>query len=176
MESKGIENFKYHNIIFSVIFHVFLLFTFLSIFFWTIISKSESKSLYNEIDEGINSVISEIQLPKDIYTEDSYKYLKSYFKGEDLTYSKNNKTLFQYNITIIVLLLITFIAIYLVRKYICKDFNMNLGEILLENIIVLIIVGGIEYYFFTQIASKYVPIVPSYMPNLLKDKLNKQLN
>jgi hypothetical protein len=34
-------------------------------------------------------------------------------------------------------------------------------------------VGAIEYFFFMNIASKYVPVKPSYLPSVVKSELEK---
>ena len=164
----------YSHLFFSVVLHIFLLFTFLSIFFWTVIADLESNTLYNEIYNGLNDLLKDIHISKDIYTDDVYNYLKAFFSGENIALNKNNNLLFQFNATIIVLLLFIVLATYFVRHFICGQ-ELNVTSIIIENIIVLIFVGLIEYYFFNHFASKYVPVMPSYLPTLLTEELKKQL-
>lgn len=166
---------SYSHIFFSIVLHIFLLFSFLSIFFWTIISDLETKTLYNEIFNGLDNILKDVNIPKDLFTDDVYNYLKARFSGQDITLTKNNDLLFKFNITIIVLLFVIVLVTYFVKYFICGQ-SMEIGTIIIENVIVLIFVGLIEYYFFTDFASKYVPIKPSYLPTLLKDELKKQLN
>ncbi len=162
----------YINFFYSVYLHVFLLFCFLTIFFWTIISKTEAKTLNNEIVSGINDGLKDIHIDKQIFSDDAVEYLKKYYEGQDSTVSRNNKNLLQFNIAFIVILLIGFLACIFVRYVICGK-NINWLEVIGENIIILLLVGGIEYYFFMNIASKYVPVMPSYLPNVVKEDIKK---
>ena len=158
---------EYSHVFFSIVLHIFLLFTFLSIFFWTVISKLEARTLNNEINEGIKTQVSKINIPKSIYTDNIHNYLEAYFSGDNIARTKNNSLLKTFNISIIILLLFVVLATYFVRFFICKQ-ELDVMTIIIENIIVLMIVGGIEYYFFTNFASKFVPVMPSYLLTLLK--------
>ena len=135
-----------------------------------IVAPAESKSLNGELNKAINEEISKIKLPENVFTDEKYNYLKAYFSGQDITLQKNNNLLVQFNITIIVFLLIIFLAITFVRKCICNE-SIHFGELLIENIIVLIFAGMIEYYFFMNFASKYIPVLPSFMPSVVQSKL-----
>ena len=89
--------------------------------------------------------------------------------------SDNNKLLLKLNICIIVLLFCIILASYFVRYFICNE-ELNLWSIIIENILGLIVIGIIEYYFFINYASKYIPVLPSYLPTILNEKLTKKLN
>lgn len=176
----------YTNLFFSVFLHVLLLFIFLTIFFWSVIKNTESHSLYSEIDNSINSGLKCVNIneffPKtesekiESFIENNEKEVKNYFDGyfskEDSTYKRNNSQLLQFNIVIIVLLFFGLLATIFVRYLICGK-TLNLGEIIGENILILIFVGAIEYYFFMNVASKYVPVKPSYMPSVVQKKINE---
>ena len=162
----------YINFFYSVYLHIFLLFCFLTIFFWLVISKTEAKTLNNEIVSGVKEGLKNIHISDQIFTDNGVNYLKKYYEGQDSTVVRNNKNLLQFNIVFIIMLLIGFIACIFVRYVFCGK-NINWFEVIGENIIILLIVGGIEYYFFMNIASKYVPIMPSYLPNVVKNKINK---
>lgn len=161
----------YINFFYSVYLHVFLLFCFLTIFFWFVISKTEAKTLNKEIVQGITNSLKNVNISTDIFTENADKYLEEYYKGQDSTVARNNKNLQQFNIAFIVMLFIGFLASIYVRYIFCGK-NINWGEVIGENLIILLLVGGIEYYFFMNIASKYVPVMPSYLPKVVKKKLN----
>lgn len=162
----------YINFFYSVYLHVFLLFCFLTIFFWTIISKTEEKTLNDEIVSGINDGLKDVHIDKKIFTDNAVDYLNKYYEGQNSTVSRNNKNLLQFNIAFIVMLLIGLLACIFVRYVICGK-NINWLEVIGENLIILLLVGGIEYYFFMNIASKYVPVMPSYLPNVVKDDIDK---
>ena len=163
---------NYINLFFSIYMHITLLFIFLTIFFWTVISKTESDSINNEINNNIKDGLKDIHISKNIFTDESLNYMKKYYQGQDDTVVKNNDQLLQFNIAFIVILLIGLFGCIFVRYVICSK-NFDIWEVILENILVLILVGAIEFYFFMNIASKYVPVLPSYLPNVVKNKIDK---
>jgi len=162
----------YINLFFSVYLHTFLLFCFLTILFWLIIRKTESDSINNEIVNSINSNLKNIHISDGIFTDSEGKYLKTLYEGKNLTVERNNNQLFMFNIVFIVLLLVGLLSSIFVRYMFCKQ-GFNWLEVIGENIIILIMVGAIEYFFFMNIASKYVPVKPSYLPSVVKSELEK---
>ena len=94
----------YSHLFFSILLHIFLLFVFLSVFFWFIISKIENKNINDEIFNMIKNNLSEVHIPKSILTDDIYNYLQKYFSGKNITVETNNKLLLKFNICVIVLL------------------------------------------------------------------------
>jgi hypothetical protein len=161
----------YINFFYSVYLHVFLLFCFLTIFFWTVISKTEAKSLNREITNGIDQGLKNVHISDKLFDKSEQEYMRQYYKGKDSTVTRNNTHLLQFNIAFIVMLLIGFLASIFVRYVLCGK-NINWLEVIGENVIILLLVGGIEYYFFMNIASKYVPVMPSYLPNVVKKKID----
>lgn len=165
----------YINLFYSVYIHLFLLFVFLSIFFWTVISKTESRSINNEITRSVNAGLKNFKIPSQYVTDSNGSYLLGLYQGQDITVSRNNDQLFQMNIIIAVLIFIGLLATIYVRYAFCGKL-FDIFEVLGENGLILIMVGAIEYYFFTRIASKYVPVKPSYLPSVVKEKLNSMKN
>ncbi len=161
---------SYVNLFYSVYLHVFLLFCFLTIFFWLVISKTEKKSINGEITNGISEGLKNVNISNQILTSDVENYLKTYYSGQDKTVERNNNNLLTFNIAFIVILLLGFLLALFVRYILCKQ-NIGILEVIGENILILIFVGGIEYYFFMNIASKYVPIKPSYLPSVVAKKI-----
>lgn len=161
----------YINLFYSVYLHIFLLFCFLTLFFWLVISKMESKTINNEIVSGIKNGLKDIRISEQILNKDVKNYFENFYGGIDHTVARNNSQLLQFNISFIVLLLIGFLGSVFVRYKFCRK-GFNVMEVLGENILILILVGGIEYYFFMTIASKYVPVMPSYLPNVVRKKIH----
>lgn len=153
----------YINFFYSLIIHISIIFVFLSILFWTLISKTEEKALYDQINKSIENELSKITINSSIFTESDYKYLKQMYSQENETKKRNNNMLKILNISIIVLLSVLVIISLFIRYYICNN-KIDIKEILIENFVILLIVGLIEYLFFKFIASKYVPILPSEIP------------
>ena len=162
----------YINLFFSIYLHVTLLFIFLTIFFWTVISKTESDSINKEINNNIKDGLKNIHISNNIFTDKSLDYMKKYYQGQYDTVTRNNNQLLEFNIAFIVILIIGLIGCIFVRYVICSK-NFDIWEVILENILILILVGAIEFYFFMNIASKYVPVLPSYLPNVVKNKIDK---
>lgn len=174
----------YTNLFFSVYLHVLLLFIFLTIFFWTVIKNTESHSLYSEVNDSIEKGLKNIKLSDFVsgnlgssleeYVSENEQKVKDYFDGyfadEDMTYKRNNSQLLKMNIVIIILLFVGLIGTIFVRYMICGN-KLDFMEIIGENILILILVGAVEYYFFMNVASKYVPVKPSYMPSVVQDKI-----
>lgn len=163
---------QYINLFFSVYLHIFLLFCFLTVFFWIVISKTEAQTINKEIVSGVNKNLQNVHISNKIFTEPAANYVQKYYEGENSVVKRNNNELFTFNIAFIVLLLIGFLTGIFVRYAFCGK-GINWTEVILENLIVLILVGGIEYYFFMNIASKYVPVLPSYLPNVVKSEFDK---
>ncbi len=164
-------NEYYVNLFFSIFLHILLLFIFLTIFYWTVISKTESKTLYTELNKGIDNNLSNIHISKDILTPKTIQILESFYAGKNETVERNNKQLLEFNIVIIVFIFIAFLITYAVRRLFCKQ-GFNFTEVIGENILILGIVGFIEYMFFMNIASKYVPILPSFLPKAIQKSID----
>ena len=172
----------YTNLFFGVILHVLLLFIFLTIFFWTVIRNVESKSLYQELDDNIKKGLKDVNIVSELENlgvsgteiqeiQDIKKYYDGYFSVEDQTFKNNNSQLLLFNIVIIVLIAFSLFATIFVRYLICGQ-TLNFMEIIGENLLVLVLVGIIEYFFFMQIASKFVPVKPSYITEVIKKHID----
>lgn len=153
------------NLLISVTLHVFLLFVFLSILFWIIISPTETKTFASELDKSINDIDYTLKAPKEFKD-----YLLAIYDENNITQEKNNSMLFLLNITIIVLLFV--ILITQITFHHLSGKTVQYGEIIVENIIILIFVGAIEFLFFKNIASNYIPVKPSYMTDVIKQNIN----
>ena len=161
---------NYIDLFYSVYLHLFLLFVFLIIFFWVVISKTESKAINNEITKSIKAGLKNFKLPHNYVTETNGNYLLGLYKEKDNTVERNNNQLLEMNISIVILILVSLLATVFIVYMSCGKLFDVFG-VLSENVLILILVGAIEYYFFTNIASKYVPVKPSYLPQVVKEKL-----
>lgn len=150
-----------NNLLISVTLHILLLLIFLTIFYWLVISKTESKALNKELINSINSIQDQIEIDPSIKT-----FLLNLYSSKDITQDKNNDILLLLNIVLIVaLFIILVLEIYLSGP------KVNFKNILIENLWILLFVGGIEYTFFNSIAAKYVPVKPSYMTDIIAEKI-----
>lgn len=153
------------NLLISVTLHISLLFIFLSILFWTVISPTESRSFDSELDKSIDNINYKQKVPKEVKD-----YLLTVYSNKNITQEKNNNLLLTMNISIIVVLIILLIT--QVVFHTLRGGQVNYGEIILENIVILIIVGIIEFFFFKNIASRYIPVKPSYMTEVIKKSID----
>tara|TARA_B100000035_G_C20749150_1_gene443181 strand:- start:42 stop:545 length:504 start_codon:yes stop_codon:yes gene_type:complete len=140
------------------------------VFFWKIISKLETKSINKEI-------IDKIPIPKSFNSDDPVRLLTSYSSLtlpkdsiEEPNVSRHNKLLFKMNIIIIIIFLIGLISTIYVRYKFCGKL-FDVFEVVSENILILLGVGALEYYFFSNIASKFVPVKASELPKTVADDL-----
>jgi hypothetical protein len=69
------------------------------------------------------------------------------------------------------MLIFTVLVSFSVSKALCS--KINLGDILLENLIIFFFVGIIELLFFKFIILKYIPAYPSDVKNMLLEELKK---
>jgi hypothetical protein len=51
----------------------------------------------------------------------------------------------------------------------------GLSHLLVELIVAFSLVGFIEFWFFTNVASKFVPVKPSFLESYLKEKVSSYL-
>jgi hypothetical protein len=56
-----------------------------------------------------------------------------------------------------------------------KGKNIDTIKIIIENAIVFSFVGGIEFLFFTKIASKYVPVTPDMLSDTILERVKYKL-
>ena len=180
--------------ILNILFHVLILFTFLTIFFFTYISATEKKATQDAINNIINnqskSILSEIDnLDKKIGEKidwDKFKEISENIVNSDIDYDKttdgesikdNNNNIFWTSIYIIIALIVVIIG-YIVWHIYYKNNQLKIGEILKENFIIFLFVGTIEFLFFVYIVSKYTPTTPDIVgiTAIEKIKENIQLN
>jgi hypothetical protein len=158
------------NYIFSISIKVLYLFLFLSCFFYIIVQKQVTDHLSDNLSDILYENYKKNQIEKD-----QYNLLLSYYNSspndklehEDKTIRYNN-LLYILNICFIIFFLIIPMVIYYVSKFIFNK-DIPIGQILIFNIILYILVGIIEYTFFTQIASKYVPVTDGEILNIIKN-------
>ena len=86
---------------------------------------------------------------------------------------ENNDNL--YNESICLLLMISLGLVILICYFMFRKININLKFILMENFVIFTFVGLIEIYFFLNVASKYVPIMPDSAMTTIFERLKTLL-
>lgn len=163
----------YINFFYILIFHVFMLFTVLSIIFWFIFSKTDDRKLYNNINKAIVNDTTDITINRTLLTESVYTTLSELYSNNNDFKIQNNNNILTLNISIVVLLLILFIFTIFTRYFICGN-SVDIKKIIIENIFILIIVSSFEILFFKYFTNNYVSILPSEITSLIKENIEKK--
>ena len=164
------------HFIMNIILHIIILFTFLSGFFFFFISNAEESAFKEEIgnliENNIKRIVDDNDSVKDYVREINpvLKSLSGIYNHPD-RFSTERNILVKFSSVFVILLLIgVFLTIFVTIKFAC-DFDLSIKDLVIENIIIFIFVGIIEYLFFTRIAIKYVPAPPSLLINTVINAL-----
>ncbi len=183
MKSSPVFNFGI-----NVSLHVILIFLFLSGFFFFYITKLETSIFNQQIDNFINEQLKNIKINENdnqqvygVYNlitlslgKEAPQKIVDIFKPPSDLVEENNKWLFRLTLGICIFLILLFIMVLFIKIYSC-NYNVPLFSIIIENIVIFIFVGIVEFLFFKNIASKYVPIKPSLMINTIIDTFTSNL-
>ncbi len=153
----------------NIFLHSVILFIFLSLFYMYYISELTSIHLNNEL----------VSIMKDNIKNSNYKILNSYYYDyyknmyvdEDISKKEINERVFNL-IYLILGILITLLVLFIIYLLGTESLvMMDVLSIFFENILTFMCIGGIEYMFFTNVASKYIPVKPSFVYNTLLSKI-----
>ena len=158
----------------DIYIHILLVITVLSLAFWLFLSKIETKSLQGEVKDQLGKIIDNFNptdtTKKTLKLVDYDEILKLYNGKPSREIIDYNDSLLKFNIIIIITLLLSFIMIWVVLKINCGK-EVPVGKIFLENIGLFILVGLIEVLFFKEIATKFIPVEPSFIMKTVKDNI-----
>lgn len=174
--------------------HVLILFTFLTIFFFAYISKLEKQNLdqvtSSMIEEKTDSLLNNVKDWQNKLNNWNPKFdvkinwnkvdnladtLIKNSEGDSPEIKENNQKLFRDSIIFIVALFMIFIGAILYFS-LGLGYHIHFKHILIMNAIIFGITGLIEYLFFVNVASKYVPVTPDFTTNTILDRVKKNLN
>lgn len=170
----------YH--IMNIGLHIIILFSFLTLFFFFFISKKEKQGVSDEVKSSVSEATVSI-LDKIHSNEKKYKIFnvdwEKVYKGADQMEQSshnveqfivnNNRKLKVISIGVIIGCFILLVAFFLYFRF-YRKFKLPYGEIITSNVIAFTFVAGVEYLFFSYIASKYSPIFPSLIVSSSFDK------
>ena len=171
----------------DILFHVFILFTFLTIFFFSYVSSLEKQNLTelttNIINNDTNVTMNKLnELSSKFNYNINWKSLDTIAsnliessKKNIPEIEQNNEKLFNLSIIIFSVLFIFIILLILYLKFF-TSFDIHLRHILITNLIIFSITGLVEYIFFAYVASKYTPIMPDTISNTILDRLKTNIN
>ena len=152
--------------------HSLVLFTFLTIFFIYFISKLEKQAFISELTDLIENAMHSLNIPFKVPDYININTLINLYSKPDQTTEMYNKLLMNALVLVNIILWVALIIIIFIVKW----YNWNeleLSIIIIENILIFMVIGVIEYLFFTRIAFKYIPVEPSFMKKQLIQTIQK---
>ena len=193
---KKIINNENLNIIINVLIHVAILFSFLTIIFWTYIKNIETANIQQQLgqitENSTINILNKFIAFKDewnknnpgkkiIITKEMWNKIVSWCNQEIQKSShtneyilKHNKTIFKTVMIIMIILWSVTLFLIITAKCILKK-QFPLMWIISQNICLFTIVGFLEFWFFTKVVSKYIPVSPSFISETILDELKKFL-
>lgn len=159
----------------DAIFHIFTLSLILGLFFFFVVAKLERENLQNEMENGIKKGLDSINnypngSAADIELANELDVMAKLYKDDNEADKDYNQGLIYQCIIILSLLAFGLISVFLTMRW-SSHKCPNLGRIVLQNLLLFGAIGVIEFLFFQHIASKFVPVMPSYMAEVITQEL-----
>lgn len=167
---------------FNALLHVFILFTFLVIFYKVIVVKLETDAIEGEVKHALNQSVPDLLLDLDETSNGSLKKILQSLeetgalkKLQDL-YAKPDRETVTYNwwlftASFIVAGTLSLLVVVVIGMAWFFDIDIKLAEKIRENAALFIGIGIVELVFFLQVALKYIPAPPSYLNQQVIDAL-----
>ena len=159
------------NLVLDYIIHLFILVLILCLIFFLFISKTERENLNSSLESEINKSIGETPVIPDPVLGQQLKDLSNIYKGENSIETYYNQGLVNISIAVILCFFVGLVAVYWTMKLSAHKCP-PIYYIIFKNILLFMLVGIVEYLFFVNVGEKYVPVNPSYISELLDEKLN----
>jgi len=168
----------------NIAVHMWILFVFLTVFFFTFIAKTERKADRSELSDIIKKetpiVFDSLDKAAGDYIQwnkinDIAEKIKTRYKGKDPLIDQHNNKLLKTAIIICGAFLFIIIAVIMYFT-LYKKYHIGLKEILSENLLITVLVGIVEAVFFFNITLKFVPVTTSDLITDLVDRTEYQIN
>jgi hypothetical protein len=173
--------------IINIFMHVCILLLLLTLLFYNYIETVESNNLNNEIKQSTEKLFSlllknTVNIVDKYIIDDNAKIIlwDSLYKFGDLEKKKanesiqfindNNKHIFKNIITLNIIIIMLLIIIIIIAKYIW-GINFKIYYITIENIIIFIFAGFLEFIFFYKIIQHYIPATSTNVLNAVISNL-----
>ena len=172
------------NFALNVTLHVLILFSFLTLLFFLFISHVEEKSVDDALQGAIGGQTDQFLTALDNAAGKNIdwdevgilaKKIQKDAQGKLPSITENNEKLRNTSIIAISVLFVVFCATFVYFSFVRKV-ELNMRRILVENIIIFSFVGLIEYFFFTNVAAKYVPVTPDVLTATILERLKYRLD
>ena len=181
------ENARYYI---NIFLHVCILFAFLTIFFFAYISRLTTENINSAlsgmIEQQVQTFLTEVDqwdkkilpgsYPTIIWKEVDNIAKKIYDNSEGTlpSITANNNRLKIIAISAVAGLFLLLIGMYVYFQYVL-GLDINIGHIITENILIFILIGFIEVFFFIKIAANYIPTTPDFVESTVLDRIKYQL-
>ena len=170
------------DLILDVCIHVTILFIFLYIFFYTVISKTGERVLNSNIKSIVDTNVKSVLQTIDDYDKkngskiDWEQVKKTAEDIKDRPDKKLNQEIEDSNnyykrLGIIIASSMIMLCIFLYFYFSYKGVNIDIVHILKENALVFVLIGTIEFVFFTLIGSTYIPAYPTSIGKIVLDRV-----
>lgn len=170
----------------NVVFHVLVLFTALTLLFKFVVSPTEVDALQGNVNNLISQNMASVLSNANTTTGNSLKpllqslqpelqVLAATYEGPSDAVRVQNDWVFGAAYFVIGILVAVLLTMLLTLRTSCRGDTTKLmvsgwpPGILLENFLIFMVIGGAEYGFFSLVASKFVPVMPS---EILTDVIN----
>ena len=161
---------KFEDLAIESIFHITILMIILTLFFFGVVKNIEINSIKNELIKNIQDGLKNIKMDKNEITSENLKKMAQLYNHPDQDTITYNNSLFNICVIFIAFFIVIFITLLLTLNISAQKCT-NIGYVIIENIIVFLCIGIVEYLFFINIAIKYIPIIPSYIQQIVYDNL-----
>jgi hypothetical protein len=162
----------------NVVFHVLVLFTALTLLFKFVVSPTEVDALQGNVNNLISQNLANVLASGNTTSGNTLKPLLQALEPELQTLAATydgpsdavriqNQWVFGAAFFIIGILFAVLLTMLLTLRTSCRGNTTKLmvsgwpPGILLENLLIFAVIGGAEYGFFSLVASKFVPVMPS---------------
>lgn len=164
---------NYEDIAIHAVFHVLILILIivLTVFFFVVVENLEKTALTGQLADGIVNGLKNVKMIRDEDTHIKLDKLAQLYNRPDPTNKAYNNSLYLVSISAIITLSMVLFTLVLTLKY-SSGRCVHLLDIMLENMLLFICVGVVEYLFFINIGMNFVPVKPSYMSELINNTIN----
>jgi hypothetical protein len=157
-----------------IVLGVILIATFISIFFFTYVSKVEGDVIKSQMTNIVNNLSDGSQL---LLTPDQQASIGTLIQDnlnipdmstQDSKVRDNNNALKKKAVKIFSMIILSGFVILI---YLWHTHKLNMSEIFKYSIIILLLVGLTEYLFVSQISRNYMIVDPNYVRYLIANNL-----
>ena len=166
----------------NITVHVIILFSFLCLFFFLYVSKMESQAFKDEVGSLIKKTVPAVLNPRKesvapLLQKASpfLEYVKNQYSSPEKSSEKQNYYIKFFAGFVVLFLSSIALSIILTLQFDCSK-HVPIKKILLENTVTFILVGIIEYLFFTKFAAKFIPAPPTLMIKTIISSLQQSFN